>query len=192
MNITKQEIIKRMKIFKDTGEIDIDFAREKLIEYQYLKKENPALSMRVTNNLNEIITKNFTAVELFSKDVPGLLVYSELLINVIQNVRNALCNKYQNDIRININSAFRTKEYNDIYLPSIGYSTSANSKHKLGIALDITSPDIPLMDLYDSIILSSEILRKKRIIVYPLKNFIHVDLYGYQTYHKICVGTTLY
>ena len=107
------------------------------------------------------VTKNFKASELACKDENKTLYIDFQSVNKLQQLRDIL------GVPIIINSAFRTKEYNQ------QVKGAKNSKHLIGKAFDIRyTPELQKYG-YDTIRRIAQNIGFNGVIIYD--TFIHID-----------------
>jgi len=106
------------------------------------------------------ITQNFQVKEFACKDGSDTIKISNHVIYGLQDIRNYIHKP------IKIISGYRTEEYNK------SINGAENSYHCKGMACDIQVED---MNIYELGMIASH-FRFKGVIIYPKKNFIHVDI----------------
>ena len=92
----------------------------------------------------------------------GLLVENDQALIALQAFRYYLNNSFKKNVRISVSSGTRCEKHNS----KIGGATK--SRHLLGEAFDLSSPDISYTQLYEEAIHS--------IIRYDKSKFVHVDV----------------
>jgi len=106
-------------------------------------------------NLEEVIHQ--PAQLLADPNQAELIQIGLIAMGYVQSLRDALCEKFQKDIRLEICSGFRNKQYN----ASVGgsptsyhmwrFDKTAPGKGKVIFALDIKSPDLSSKQLFDAV-----------------------------------------
>lgn len=109
--------------------------------------------------------ENFTETELSCRCCGKLVLNNEAVIS-LQSFKYYLKRKYKKNIRITVNCGTRCPKHNK----EVG--GVANSEHLLGIAFDITSPDLDYKTLYQEAVASKLF---STVIRYDKSKFVHAD-----------------
>lgn len=125
------------------------------------------------------LTKNFSLNEFVStkdKDKNNIYVVLSSIKELAHNLQ-VLRDHLGKPIRIN--SGFRSKWYNDEYLPSKGVRTARKSQHKKGQAADIRVGGMTSKELHNTIAVLMRQGKMKKGGLGLYNTFVHYDIRGY-------------
>lgn len=130
---------------------------------------------------NKYISEHFKVREFRCKDGSDKILISTELVNMLEKLRTKLAEKLGGEVKININSGYRTKAHNK----KIGGSTT--SKHCKGLAADIICSKDGKTVLAKVVCTAAQDLDMDGI-AYISSGATHVDVRGYRWWADETLG----